>query len=90
MAGVNPSFVAPVSIGPNGNWHVNPGSPAIDAGELVSDVYATFQTRYGLNIRKDADGATRPYGGAYDIGPYEFGGTSSTTPVAPTNLRIIP
>ncbi|MBZ5567240.1 MAG: hypothetical protein LAN64_05230 [Acidobacteriia bacterium] len=45
-------------------------SPAIDAG-AESAVYAVFQNRYRIDIRKDIGGATRPQGAGWDIGAYE-------------------
>jgi len=43
-----------------------PGSPAIDAGGPEESVYATFQTTYGLDIRRG-----RPVGTGWDIGAVE-------------------
>src|SRR5262249_30848580 len=42
------------------DFHLQPTSPAIDAGAAVSDV------------RTDFDGVSRPQGAAYDIGAYEY------------------
>jgi parallel beta-helix repeat protein len=52
----DPSFVNAAA----GNFQVNAGSPAIDAGATISQV----QTDYA--------GVLRPQGGAYDIGAYEY------------------
>jgi hypothetical protein len=41
------------------DYHLAPGSPAIDAGEALS----------GVTI--DRDGVERPQGGAHDAGAYE-------------------
>jgi hypothetical protein len=46
------------------------GSPGINAS-VEHPVYATFQSLYGLDIRKDFEGKTRPRGGAWDIGAIE-------------------
>ena len=47
----------------NGDFRLQAGSPAIDAGIAISG-FAT-----------DRDGASRPQGSGWDIGAYEFGGT---------------
>ena len=53
---------APRLVNPLGkNFHLQAGSPAIDAG---TDAYAPDD---------DLDGAARPAGDAVDIGPYEYG-----------------
>ena len=50
-------------------------SPAVDDGvadtALQSDVYQTFETAYGLDIRVDINGTSRPQGSAWDMGAYE-------------------
>jgi hypothetical protein len=46
------------------------GSPAMDAG-LAHPAYSYFQTTYGLDIRRDPSGTTRPQGTAWDIGALE-------------------
>jgi len=55
-----------------GNFYLNAGSPAIDAG-VEHAVYTTFLNRYGISIAKDITGVSRPQptGGAWDIGAYE-------------------
>jgi len=54
--GFNPLFVNSAA----GNYHLQPGSPAIDAG-------ITLQ-----NVTDDMDGVTRPQSSSTDIGPYEY------------------
>jgi hypothetical protein len=54
----NPLFVNPTGSPPN--FHLQSGSPAINAGTTLSAV------------PDDKDGVSRPQGAAYDIGAYEF------------------
>jgi hypothetical protein len=56
LIGVDPVFVDPGS----GNFRLQSGSPAIDAGAAVSEVADDFT------------GLSRPQGGAIDIGAYEY------------------
>jgi len=56
----------------NHNYNIKDGSLVIDAGKDVSNFGVTF----------DLNGKSRPSGKAFDVGAYEFGG--STTP-GPTN-----
>jgi parallel beta-helix repeat protein len=60
-----------------GDYHLQTGSPAIDGGGTLT------------LVKTDADGSARPQGAGYDIGAYEFGGVT-TSPPAPTNVRIVP
>jgi hypothetical protein len=52
----NPLFVDPLAA----NFHLQAGSPAIDAGTMIALVAMDF------------DGIPRPQGAAYDIGAYEY------------------
>jgi len=52
----DPKFVDPA----DGDFHLQPDSPAIDAGQAIAEV------------ADDYDGTPRPQGSAYDIGAYEF------------------
>jgi hypothetical protein len=67
----NPSFV-----NSTGDWHLNAGSPAIDAG-LTRSV-----------VTNDFDLVPRPQGAAYDIGAYERAGTG-TTRLVPSQYSTI-
>lgn len=68
------------------NYAPQPPSPLIDNG-FESPVYTTFQTLYGLDIRKDITGIARPAGPAWDIGAYEYtdGGPS---PIKVRGFRV--
>jgi hypothetical protein len=60
----------------NHDYRLQPTSPAIDAGVILSAV------------PKDALGVDRPQGASYDIGAYEYAGGSVVAISAPTNLRV--
>ena len=83
----NPLFINPSA----GGFHLQSGSPAIDAGMTLPEVPCDF------------DGNSRPAGSSHDIGAYEYGGTKSTnctsgssgggatpTPTAPPTPTPIP
>jgi len=53
-----------------GNVRLGTGSPAIGTA-ILSDVYAEFETAYGLDIRLDFDQNPRPQGPGWDIGAFE-------------------
>ena len=72
--GGNPQFA---NTSPN-DFHLQSTSPAINRGTTLT----------GFNY--DHDGVTRPQGSAWDIGAFEYGGSSTTTLLAPTNLRLVP
>ena len=56
-------------------------SPAVNAG-TASDVYQTFQTIYGIDIRRGFDGLRWPVDSGWDIGACKY----SATPGKPTFL----
>ena len=70
---VDPQFVDAA----NGNLHLLPGSPAVDAG-MAADVYNTFLSRYGIDIRVDIEGTPIPVDGngngsaVVDMGAFEY------------------
>jgi hypothetical protein len=49
----------PLFVNPPGDFHLQSGSPAVNAGEALAAVTIDFEAR------------SRPQGGAYDIGAYE-------------------
>src|SRR5262249_15755156 len=61
-----------------GDFTLKAGSTPIDRGAAISF------------IKTDRAGMPRPYGSAYDIGAYEFQGTSVTSIAPPSNLRVVP
>lgn len=52
------------------DYHLQSSSSAVNTG-ILSPVYATFQSRYGIDISKDFTNNARPVG-SWDIGAYEF------------------
>jgi hypothetical protein len=66
VVAANPQMVNPTDgIPDRRDFRLLPGSPAIDAGVAVSGVTVDF------------DGNRRPQGGGYDLGAYEYSGSSS-------------
>lgn len=67
------------------DFRLKPTSPAVNAGAVdsASDVYAKFQSLYGIDIRKDKLRTKRTKGLARDIGSYEINTLS-----APSGLTI--
>lgn len=62
------------------DFRLSAGSPAVDAGANLTGTVDT-----------DSDGISRPQGGAYDIGAFEYGTTrSAALPSAPKKLRLVP
>ncbi|MCB2153820.1 right-handed parallel beta-helix repeat-containing protein [bacterium] len=64
--GQDPLFVTDSSGPGTGDFHLQAGSPAIDAGDT-------------LGVTDDLDGAVRPSGSAPDMGAYEYGAVAGVT-----------
>lgn len=73
-----------------GDYHLNSGSPAKDAGLTVVP-NNSFVPNPGPAQSTDKDGVLRPQGTAFDIGAYEFasGGVTATRPNPPTNVQAV-
>jgi hypothetical protein len=70
---------------PGSNFQILAGSPAIGkANPTEESVFALFQSRYGVDIRKDVAGKKRP-ATTWDIGAYEFG--AGIAPLPPSGVR---
>lgn len=54
-----------------GDFRPQAASPLVDAS-VENEVYGIFETLYGINIRKDFNGVSRPQGAGWDIGAYEY------------------
>ncbi len=63
---------------PGDDYHLKPGSPAIDRGILLGDV------------TDDLEGNPRPMGTTHDAGAYEYAGASFSMTVEPASRRILP
>lgn len=73
---LKPNFVnAPATLPSSPNFALTSGSPAIDKGLSLSTTKISYP------------GTTRPKLSAYDMGAYEYAG-SSTTLAAPTSLQV--
>ncbi len=77
----DPKYVDPA----NNNFSLQASSPAIDSGtaNLRRDAYQIFKDRYGIDIRQDVTGLSRPQGNGWDIGAFEY--NANLLP-APSNL----
>ena len=68
----DPRFMNPAAS----DFKLQSGSPAIDAGNVLSEVTTDIRL------------VTRPQGASYDLGAYEGGATSASAPAAPRGLRV--
>ncbi len=60
LKGIDPAFVIYTGQSGENDYHLKPGSPAIDAGKNITDVLFDFE------------GTKRPQAKYFDIGPFEF------------------
>ena len=88
-----PSQVHPITGDPKfvnsaSDWHLQAGSPAIDAGTPITNIAkyggGTFS---GLNLTMS--GVLRPVGSNWDLGVYESGANDTSAPSTPKNLRVL-
>jgi hypothetical protein len=79
----DPQFVAAGS-----DFTLKANSPAIGRANATEEAaFAAFQTRYGIDIRKDIRGVTRPQQVRWDLGAFESP-YSGVYPSAPTSLQV--
>lgn len=75
----------------SGNYSLSSSSPAVNAGVDVdttsANVYSMFKARYGIDIKKDFTGTTRPQS-VFDMGAYEYGGVTVPAPLPPSSLSV--
>ena len=70
------------------DFSLTASSPAVGRGSTIEEpAFAAFQTRYGIDIRKDIRGVTRPQQGRWDLGAFESP-YSGVYPSAPTSLQV--
>lgn len=72
----DPAFVNPTMD----DFRLSRGSPAISKG-TEHPVYQLFEDRFGISIRRDKAGLSRPKGSGWDIGAYEYDNGSNQFPV---------
>jgi hypothetical protein len=72
----NKTSTDPMLINPSGfDFHLRPGSPAIDAGMAASEVV------------NDYEGRARPQGAGHDIGAFEFSSAHSTPRIRRADVK---
>ncbi len=86
----NPVIGSPLFVTIGSLFALLTGSPAINKGNPTEEAaFAAYQSRYGVDIRRDLAGVRRPQQSRWDIGAYEFGsGTPVVSPNPPSNLRV--
>ena len=69
-----------------GDFRLKAGSPGIDTGgSAFHPVYDLFESMYGISIKVDRSGGTRPFNTLMDNGAFEFGSSiAPPPPPAPT------
>lgn len=79
-------------INPGINFSLKNSSLAVgNANSIEEQVFGDFQSRYGIDIKKDILGVLRPQDSSWDIGAYEYSSTGAdvTAPVNPTGLNVL-
>lgn len=86
----------PLFVNPGTDFNLQSNSPAKNVnveGPVGDSAYDAFSTLFGVSIKKDFVGTTRPQGVAWDIGAYEYVESTpppdTTPPSAPTGLAVI-
>jgi hypothetical protein len=78
-------------VQPGVDFQLRSSSLAVDnADPATAAAFSAFQTRYGIDLRKDMAGTARPQGAAWDIGAHEYsdGSTDTSAPAAPSQLSV--
>ncbi|MFQ5405971.1 MAG: choice-of-anchor Q domain-containing protein [Candidatus Micrarchaeia archaeon] len=71
------------------NFSLQSASPAIDAG-TDSAAYDVFYNLFGVDIRKDFVGVSRPQGSGWDIGAFEYAGATPPVPPSSNVISYVP
>jgi len=75
-----------------GDFHLQPGSDAVDAAGDIHYYVGLYYSLYGVDIRQDADGGQRLLGQAIDMGAFEAEGdppvVNNTAPVAQSLIVV--
>ncbi|MDE2041170.1 MAG: right-handed parallel beta-helix repeat-containing protein [Patescibacteria group bacterium] len=74
----NITNASPLFVNSSSDFHLQSSSPAINAGVTVA------------GVSPDLDGVSRPQGSAYDMGAYEYVGSSGAVTTTPTPTSVAP
>ena len=72
------------------NYHLQPGSPAIDQGLVIYQLAGAYSLEATLQYADTAQYSVRPQAGLPDIGAYEYETASSVSSVAQPGIGIYP
>ena len=67
----------PKLVNPTTDFSLQSDSPCVDAS-VEHAAYDAFYTAYSISIEKDYDGTARPQNSVWDMGAYEYGGSSGS------------